>query len=216
MKPTRGWRVFATGLNESGQLGLGDFVSRFSPEEIPRLPPLTHLSSKSDFCLGLDIYDQIWGWGSNVDGVFASFTDELALARPVLLSTKRFNSYLDATPVMVAAGSKAGILLTSTGSVYTFGTGLLGFNGEPENVQSGFPVPVEREFFGSAKPTAVFAGHDVFAVITDVGELYTWGNAAASSTIGLYEEPSKVVQPFPWRSSKGLTFRNVLDVDVGV
>jgi len=79
---------------------------------------------------------------------------------------------------------------------------------------SAMPIPVNREFFGGSKPTAVFAGADVFGVITDIGELYTWGRAEASS-MGIYEEASKPTQPFPWRATKGLIFKNVLDVDFG-
>ena len=88
MKPTRGWRVFASGLNDEGQLGLGHYYPVFTPKVIPKLPPIKQLSSKGDFTLALDIYDQIWGWGSNNDGIFASFTNEVNLCRPYLLSQK--------------------------------------------------------------------------------------------------------------------------------
>ena len=102
---------------------------------------------------------------------------------------------------MVAAGTRAGIILTENNSVYTFGTGLIGFNGEIDDSVSPMPIPIPKEFFGNAKPTAVFAGQDVFAVITDIGELYTWGQSETNST-GLYEIESKVKQPFPWRADK--------------
>ena len=215
MRPTRGWRVFTCGLNDDGQLGQNHFDPVSTPQVIDKLPPMSQISSKSDFCLGLDTYDNIWGWGSNVDGVFGSFTEELTISRPYLLTQKRFNSYLDSPPVMVAAGSRAGILLTAKKTVYTFGTGLLGYNGETRDVMSAMPIPVNRDFFAGSKPSAVFAGADVFGVITDIGELYTWGKSDFNS-IGLYEESSKPIQPFPWRASKGLTFKNVLDVDFGV
>ena len=113
---------------------------------------------------------------------------------------------------MIAAGTRAGIILTERNSVYTFGTGLLGFNGESGDSQSPMPIPIPREFFGGAKPTAVFAGQEVFGVITDIGELYTWGRSSSNAT-GLYENEAKIIQPFPWRADKAwLQFLHIFTI----
>ena len=121
MRPVRGWRVFSCGLNDDGQLGLDHNNPEMTPQMV-NLPPMSHISSKSNFCLGLDTYGNIWGWGSNADGIFSSFTDELTISRPYLLTSAKFKSYLDSPPAMVAAGNRAGIILTANNTVYTFGT----------------------------------------------------------------------------------------------
>jgi alpha-tubulin suppressor-like RCC1 family protein len=88
--------------------------------EIQNLPPLSSLSTKGDFSLGLDIHNQIYGWGTNAHGIFGSFTEELAINRPYKLTQKIFEKILDSKPVQVAAGSRAGIILTDKRNVVNF------------------------------------------------------------------------------------------------
>ena len=93
MTPQKGWRIFVSGLNDDGQLGLNHFDPIFTPEVVSCVPPFTQVSSKGDFTLALDIHNNIWGWGSNSSAIFGSFTEDLALPKPIKLSTTRFKAW---------------------------------------------------------------------------------------------------------------------------
>lgn len=211
-KPGLGWRLFGFGMNYDGQLGLGHLEPVLTPTMLD-LPPLVQVSTNSNFSLSLDLHGNIWGWGDNQSAVFGSFTNDLLVSKPVSLS--RLTKSLDSTPTMIAAGSQAAIILTRFGTVYTFGTGLLGHSGELTSQVSPLPVKIPNDFFGRAQPIAVFAGSDTFGVLTGNGELFNWGVGKRNS-IGIYEERSaKQTQSFPWKVSTGIGSNTVLDFAFG-
>ena len=172
-------------------MGVGDLHDRFAPALVRNLPPLTQISTRGNFNLGIDLFGNIWGWGDNSGAVFGSFTTDESVSKPVSLSLLVKN--LDSKPIGIAAGTQAAIILTSKGSIYTFGSGLLGHSGELTAQTSVLPVKIGNQFFGKSKPVAVFAGDNTFGVLTETGELFNWGNGR-SNCIGVYQEVSAKVK----------------------
>ena len=141
--------------------------------------------------MGIDLFGNIWGWGENSGAVFGSFTSDGAVPKPISLSLVA--KQLDAKPIGIAAGTQVAIILTAKGSVYTFGTGLLGHSGAMTAQTSPLPVKIEQQFFGRSNPVAVFAGDRTFGVLTETGELFNWGQGRSNCT-GIYQEASAKVR----------------------
>ena len=55
--------VWATGINKTGQLGLGDNLDRNMFTKVPGLPPIAYVSCSSLLSLFLDEQGQIWEYG---------------------------------------------------------------------------------------------------------------------------------------------------------
>jgi alpha-tubulin suppressor-like RCC1 family protein len=64
----RNGKVWSFGINQYGQLGLGDTVHRHTPELNPHLENITVISAGLLHALALDIHGNIWSFGANANG----------------------------------------------------------------------------------------------------------------------------------------------------
>ncbi len=62
-------RVLAWGLNDSGQLGMGDTETRRTPEWIPDLAGVTEIACYGDTVFALRADGQVLAWGDNAGGI---------------------------------------------------------------------------------------------------------------------------------------------------
>ncbi|WP_273000713.1 PA14 domain-containing protein [Hydrogenibacillus schlegelii] len=96
-------RVFTTGWNVSGELGLGDRVMRWTPEPVPGLPRIVEASVSKRNVLVRDDSGNAYAWGEIIGS-----------ARPVKLSLPGKVKKIWATPA-------GGFLLLETDELYAFG-----------------------------------------------------------------------------------------------
>mmetsp|Transcript_8694 Transcript_8694/g.8704 ORF Transcript_8694/g.8704 Transcript_8694/m.8704 type:complete len:417 (+) Transcript_8694:19-1269(+) len=182
------YSVFSWGQNTSGQLGLGSDTSRALPTLIEELENQNiksiHSSGQSNSSVALDVNGHEFTWGSGLDGVLGhSETDA-----NVLIPTPLIQLY-DAKLVKVACGRGHMAGLTNDGKLYTWGLDDNGQCGHEENLeQVKNPKAFKPQIFKGGKPPKqvkgeleskkvieIGCGGHFTAVVTEDGEVYTWG-----------------------------------------
>ncbi|XP_020575707.1 ultraviolet-B receptor UVR8 isoform X1 [Phalaenopsis equestris] len=194
--------ILSWGRGSSGQLGGGKEEIRFYPTAVAslRLPSGFRLSATSG---QLDRYDvsavgdggadvevgiscglfhssllvdgRFWIWGKG-DGGRLGFGHE----NPVFVPTP--NPNLDEVRC-IALGGIHSTALTRSGEVFTWGYGGFGALGHSVYHRELLPRLVESTWMGKISHLATSGAHT--AVITDSGELYTWGRDQGDGRLGL-------------------------------
>lgn len=131
--------LLAWGLNSSGQLGLGDTVSRDRPVPVPNCLNVRRVVCGANHTLALKGDGTVWSWGDNSYG-------QLGIGSTVSKSVPtRITSLTDI--VGIAAGSQHSLAISSNGTVYSWGrgengrlgTGIVSGNQTTPTIVTGFP-----------------------------------------------------------------------------
>lgn len=187
--------VYAWGLNDTGQLGVGDLQSRTAPTKVSLPRPALAVAAGRQFSLALLDDGRVWAWGANNLGQIGNATRE-AVPTPVTV-------IILTEVVQIAAGNNHALALRSDGSVWSWGANAAGQLGDGTFKPSRFPVPT-----GLTQIARIRAGGDVSLGISRRRALYLWGEntdgqlglgAAVTADIGV---PSAAL-------------RNVVDAGLG-
>ena len=157
--------VFAWGFNDQGQVSVPPVGSHeLSPVPIRgNATNVTQLAgSKGSFVLSLRSDGTVWGWGDNQDHQLGDLADQRTFA-PVQIHG------LPPGIVQVAAGSTLGVALAADGSVWTWGSGYLGYPA------TGGISPTPHQVPGLTGVKQVAAGVDFTVALRSNGEVWTWG-----------------------------------------
>ena len=166
---TSSGQVWAWGDNSSGQLGIGTTSNSLVPvrAHLPAGTTVTAIAAGDDHVLALTSTGGLLAWGYNDYGqVGDATTTERHL--PVAV-------HLPAGTTVTAIGAGAGhsLAVTSTGSVLAWGynnTGQLGLgNTTDRHVPTQVPLP------DGVTATAVAGGSAHSLVLTDTGQMWSWG-----------------------------------------
>ncbi|HOT28179.1 MAG TPA: hypothetical protein PLU72_08305 [Candidatus Ozemobacteraceae bacterium] len=131
--------LLAWGLNSSGQLGLGDTVSRDRPVPVPNCSNVRRVVCGAYHTLALKNDGTVWAWGDNSYG-------QLGIGSTVSKSVPtRITSLTDI--VGIAAGSYHSLAISANGTVYSWGrgdngrlgTGAVSGNQTSPAIVTGFP-----------------------------------------------------------------------------
>ncbi|XP_063811641.1 X-linked retinitis pigmentosa GTPase regulator isoform X2 [Pseudophryne corroboree] len=161
-------KVYSSGWNSEGQLGLGDTTERTSFQEITLFnaqDKIKQLSAGSNTSAALTVDGKLFMWGENVEG-------QLGLANEKNICTPRQVDI--GKPISwISCGYYHSAFVTQDGDVYTFG--------EPENGKLGLPTEkLEKHkqpqrvpgISGKVKMVSCGGGHTI--AVTDK-EVYTFG-----------------------------------------
>ena len=157
--------AFAWGFNDQGQVSVPPVGSHeLSPVPIRgNATNVTQLAgSKGSFVLSLRSDGTVWGWGDNQDHQLGDLADQRTFA-PVQIHG------LPPGIVQVAAGSTFGVALAADGSVWTWGSGYLGYPA------TGGISPTPHQVPGLTGVKQVAAGVDFTVGLRSNGEVWTWG-----------------------------------------
>lgn len=161
-------KVYSSGWNSEGQLGLGDTTERASFHEIPFFNSqykIKQLSAGSNTSAALTVDGKLFMWGENSEGQLG-LADEKTVCSPHQVDIGK--------PICwVSCGYYHSAFVTQNGELYTFG--------EPENGKLGLPAEKLNKhrqpqhvpgIFGKVKMVSCGGGHTI--AVTDT-EVYTFG-----------------------------------------
>lgn len=157
--------VYAWGFNDSGQLGLGDVVTRTTPAKVTLARPAVAVAAGRGFSVVALDDGRVFTWGANTIGQLGNGGRE-ASASPVQATGL-------ARVVAVAAGNTHALALDSSGRVWAWGANASGQLGTGSFKPS--LVPVATALDGIAR---IRAGGDHSAAISSRRALYLWGENA--------------------------------------
>ncbi|KAJ0413703.1 regulator of chromosome condensation 1/beta-lactamase-inhibitor protein II [Aspergillus carlsbadensis] len=195
--PSQRLDVYVCGTNDSGELGMGDSVTeivrpRLNPNLAAGTVGVVHLAVGVVHAAALTHDNQILTWGSNIDGTLGRDTtgdpDDDYEPNEDTDDDQPLCNLIAATPTQVdpaafpqgtiftqlAATQSATFVLTSTGSVYGWGTfigsnGVVGFS--PTAQQEPLPVLIN----GLDNVAKLVAGAQHMLALTSEGRIFSWG-----------------------------------------
>src|SRR3990167_1034285 len=107
--------IWACGANKFGELGLGDFRNRTSPEQLYGIPQIQFIASGSSHSFLLDIHGRVWGFGRNNFGQLGRDSREYPhLNKPTKISHIRCVQF-------VSCGNYHSLFLDNMGTVWSCG-----------------------------------------------------------------------------------------------
>ncbi len=112
----------------------------------------------------------VYAWGSNSYGQLGIEGDSSNVSAPTLVEGLRDKNVID-----VKAGREFSVVLTESGSVYTFGANAklqLGYNSTSDTNATPLPVDIADNVF----VTAISVGQSSVSAIDADGKLYMWGD----------------------------------------
>ena len=163
--------VHAWGLNDVGQLGLGDAASRAVPTKVPLPRPAVAVAAGRQFSLVLLDDGRVFSWGVNAFGQLGNNSRDISVS-PVQVSNL-------ANVVQIAAGNNHALALRSDGTVWAWGANASGQLGDGSFKPSRVPVAT-----GLVEIARIRAGGDVSIAVSRRRALYLWGENA-DGQIGL-------------------------------
>jgi alpha-tubulin suppressor-like RCC1 family protein len=182
-------KLWATGFNWDGRLGLGDNVSRnsFQPVTISGLAPAKIVSIAAGYwySFAIDSNGKLWATGSN-DG-------QLGLGNRVDQSSFKSvtsGSISNATIVSIAAGYYHSLALDSDGKLWAAGLNIWGQLGLGDNVSRNSFQPVTiNGLASSAKIVSIAAGWHHSLALDSKGKLWAtggdqWGISSGATGLG--------------------------------
>lgn len=166
--------VWAWGMNDEGQLGLGTSVAfAAAPTQVPGLTDVQSIAAGGAHSFAIRADGSVWGWGWNAAGQLG-----LGAAAAARINSPTRITLLDGRDVVEIVGGYAHTLArTRLGALLGWGSNSHGQTGvappSPVNVLSPTVIP---NLLGVTK---VAAGTTHSIALRDDGTVRTWGNAGA-------------------------------------
>jgi alpha-tubulin suppressor-like RCC1 family protein len=192
-------QVYACGLNDYGQLGLGDVDNIYKPELIKSLNHVNiiQISAGEDYSLFLTDTGDVYACGKNGYGQLG-LNDHTHRDKPTLITTFSSGKF-PIKIIQVSAGVDHSLFLTNIGRVYACGSnedgqlGFVGYGGDPRNRIYGAnhpnPTPILIMDLNHMKIIRVSAGDSYSRFLTDTGQFYACGyNGAGELGLGDFED----------------------------
>lgn len=160
-------KLWVTGFNGSGELGLGDTTNRSSPVQVGTETDWIYAAAGSSYSLAIRLIANsagtLWAWGTNFAGQLG-LGDTTTRSSPVQVGN-------GTDWIVVATGETHTLALANTGTdLYVWGNNANGQLGLGTNVSHSSPVLLASDGYLSISSGFYFSG----AVKTD-GTLWMWG-----------------------------------------
>ena len=156
-------QAYSCGINDYGQLGLGDTVNRDTPTLIPNFDNITAISGAYEHSLLLTSTGNVYSFGGNYFG-------QLGLGDTVDRDTPTLIPNFD-NIIAISCGNIYSLFLTSNGKVYSFGNNDYGQLGLGDNVDRSSPTLIPN--LNNIVSIVGSEYHSIF--LTSTGNVYTCG-----------------------------------------
>ena len=176
---TESGKLYMWGLNNNGQLGLGDTTQR----NIPTLVDPAKFGNEKIVDVGLGGWStnghtialtetgKVYAWGLNGYGQLG-INNTTNQTNPVLIAQSRFNNE---KVVKITVGAAHSGCITETGKLYMWGNNHLGYLGDGTTTQRNVPTLIPQSAFNNEKVVALSLGRDYSGCLTETGKVYMWG-----------------------------------------
>jgi len=168
--------LFAWGYNGYGNLGDNTTVDKTSPVQIgtsswSAVAVNMPASALYNYTTGILSNGTLYTWGSNQYGQLAD-NSTVSKSSPVLLSTLADTVTGSSLPswTSVSAGASGGAAITTTGALWTWGSGTYGALGDNTTTTKSTAARI-----GTSSWSVVSAGNNNTKAIDITGNLYAWG-----------------------------------------
>lgn len=191
-------KLFASGSNNFGQLGLGTTSSKeITPLQVGTDENWVNVSGGENFSLALKADGTLWAWGYNNRGQLGIGTTANANT-PTQVGT-------DQNWISIATGSRHSLAIKSDGTLWAWGYNYFGQlgNGTISGFSESFPNPAQ---VGTATNwVSISSGYNHNLAIQADGRLWGWGEntlgqvgTGATSNVGI-ATPTAVATDSYWR-----------------
>lgn len=181
---TEDGKVFASGSNNAGQLGLGDFEPRFIPTEITHAnlsgKTITDIAANAQHSMAIASDGTVFMWGAGRNGEMGfGNTDTLNIPT----AAPHVNS-LGKTFIDIAIGQSSNsstalphfMLVANDSTLYSFGENGDGQLGQGNKTDNYVPTQITSANISGKKPVAVEAGVKTSMILMKDGSVYSFGN----------------------------------------
>lgn len=181
----RGGDTYIWGSNKYGQLGLGDNISRNSPQKLP-LKNIKSISCGPDHTIALTESNKIYVWGSNDCGQLGlgDYNSRNSPQELILDTTSEIQ-----IPVIIACGAFHNVALTVMGDIYIWGGNNGGRLGLGDAINRNTP---QKFYLSNIK--SVSCGHAHTVILTKTNEIYIWGHNMLPAKVSLREVSNSIVK----------------------
>uniref|UniRef100_A0A7S2S3X1 Myosin motor domain-containing protein n=1 Tax=Mucochytrium quahogii TaxID=96639 RepID=A0A7S2S3X1_9STRA len=195
---TPGGKVLSWGFGDRGQLGHGTFTPEMSPRPVDyflRPPPhfdlgkrivVTRLASGDAHLLALTKNHKVYSWGSGSRGQLGHGSCD-NLAKPAMIESLA-KWKIDT----IICGANHSAAKTTSGSVFTWGGGGLQLGHGPSFGSGDIATPRHVSRLSSERVCSLSSGRNFMAVVTKLGNIYTWG-CNKFGQLGLGDQKDRVV-----------------------
>ncbi len=159
-------QVYSWGLNEHGQLGLGDIIEQHKPALVLKMPADTIQISIGDYhSLSLNINNKVYSWGYNEYGQLGLGPyDEISIPTLVLEMPNNI--------VQISIGEFHTLALSNDGHIYSFGNNRYGQLGLGDYDNRNIPTLVPK---APNNIIQIVAGTSHSLCLTNDGYIYSFG-----------------------------------------
>lgn len=198
-----GYRLFVSGINQFGQLGLGDTTGRSSPVQVGNYL-WKDVSSGATHTIAVRQDGSLWGWGRNHVGQLG-LGDTTDRSSPTQMGT-------ETNWMFVFCSNATSFAIKNNGTLWSWGwdgRGVLGNGGADTSISSPVQIGALTDWgsaaWGNRGHGAV--GYDLVGVIKPNGSLWQWGgnrngpvgNGTASNYYGV-SSPVQISVGSTWNS----------------
>ena len=169
-------RLWAWGMNMSGQLGDGTGTNRYTPVAVDLSAlggaEVVAVAAGRSNSLALDDQGRLWAWGWNIYGPLGDGTTTL---RPVPVAVD-LSALGGATVFSAAVGDSHSLALDGLGRLWAWGGNISGQLGDGTTTQRLTPVAVDLSALEGAAVISVVAGDSHSLALDNQGRLWAWGS----------------------------------------
>jgi alpha-tubulin suppressor-like RCC1 family protein len=158
--------LWAWGRNHRGQLGLGDTLSRNTPQQIGFDNDWVTTGCGGNQSFAIKSNGTLWAWGENSSGQLGIGNNQNTSANWAPIQVGLATNWIS-----VAAGNNFTVGLNASGGMFTWGSDAFGQLGNGAASASFSPAQIQQ----SSRWTVVEAGADYAMAIMSDGNLYAWG-----------------------------------------